>query len=97
MPEPASGPGPHAWGYATSATAANVLVVASTGLLIATLIWPAQLGGGFTGFLIGMLFLAAAIDGLMELVSGFIWGGRARWLRGAVLRSLTLTYTLLPL
>jgi hypothetical protein len=97
MPEPTSGPGPNAWGYSTSAVAATGLVAVSTGLLIATLIWPTRLGIGITDFLIGMFFVAAAVDGLMELVSGFVWGGKTRWVRGAALGSLTLTYTLLPL
>ena len=95
MPRSGSAPGSHAWGFETQAVASIALMVACSAALVASLGWPARFATGFVGYLIGMLFVAAAIDGIMELVGGFVWEGRARYVRGAVLVAEALAFAML--
>jgi hypothetical protein len=96
MPRTGSAPGTNAWGLDTSATVATALIAVCAVALVAMLVWPAALAHGLSAFVVGLLFAAAGLDGIFELIGGFIWGGRSRYLRGAALMALALTYALLP-
>jgi hypothetical protein len=84
-----------AWGYDTSTLTALALAAVGAVALVAGLFWPQQFARGFTGYLIGMLFAAVGIDGIFELVGGFIRGGRGRYIRGAVLLAEALLFAIL--
>jgi hypothetical protein len=84
------------WGKATSPVIPLILIPVCFGVLLARFIWPAQLTHGVVNYLLAMLFFAAAIESLLELISGFIWGPRARYIRGAVLGVAALLYSVIP-
>jgi hypothetical protein len=84
------------WGRNTSAVVPVTLIPLCFGVLLARFIWPAQLTHGVVNYLLAMLFFAAAIESLLELISGFIWGPRARYIRGAVLGVAALLYSVIP-
>jgi hypothetical protein len=94
---PRTGPsGSNEWGLDIAGAIATALIAACAVGLVAALVWPAIFLHGTTAFVVGLLFAAAGLDGILEVVSGFIWGGRARFWRGAVLSLLAVTYALLP-
>lgn len=98
-PPGTSGPRPersNEWGRNTSAALPIALIPVCFGVLVARFIWPEQLAHGFVGYLLGMLFLAAGIESLMETISGFIWGPPARYVRGALLGIAALLYAFIP-
>ena len=85
------------WGLDTSAAVPLALIPICFGLLLATLIWPEQLARGAVGYLLGMLFVAAGIESLLEIISGFIWGPSARYIRGFLLGIAALLYSSIPI
>jgi hypothetical protein len=84
------------WGRNTSAVVPLALIPVCFGVLLARLVWPEQLAHGFVGYLLGMLFVAAGIESLLEIISGFIWGPPARYIRGALLGIAALLYSFIP-
>jgi hypothetical protein len=85
------------WGLDTSAAVPLALIPVCFGVLLARLIWPEQLAHGAAGYLLGMLFLAAGIESLLEIISGFIWGSPARYVRGVLLGIAALLYSFIPI
>jgi cell shape-determining protein MreD len=84
------------WGRNTSAVVPITLIPVCFGVLLARFIWPAQLTHGVVNYLLAMLFFAAAIESVLEAISGFIWGPRARYVRGALLGVAALMYSVIP-
>jgi hypothetical protein len=59
------------------------------------MLWPEPLTTGWTGYLFGMLYVAAAIESIMEFVSGFTWQSGARYVRGSLLFAAAMLYAAL--
>jgi|SRR5215207_3669794 hypothetical protein len=99
-PHPATGSSPpersNEWGKNTSPVVAFALIPICYVVLLARLIWPEQLTHGAVDYLFGLFFIAAGIESLLEIISGFVWGPPARYVRGALLGIAALLYSFLP-
>ena len=85
----------YAWGLETGARPTTALIAICFAGVIARTIWPGPLSNGWTGYLFGMLYLAAALEAIMELTSGFTWQSGPRYVRGSLLAGAVLLYVVL--
>lgn len=85
----------YAWGLGTGTRLTTSLIAICFVGLIARIIWPEPLSTGWTGYLFGLLYVAAAFEAIMEFASGFTWQDGARYARGSLLAGAALMYAVL--
>jgi hypothetical protein len=85
----------YAWGLETGTRLTTTLIAACFAGLVARVLWPEPLATGWTAYVFGLLYLAAALEAIMELTSGFTWQDGMRYARGGLLGVAVLLYLVL--